>query len=841
MGLRRTARVVLGAVFALVLPAVASATPEASFEMTRHPLEARALRDPQGVLDELPPLIAKARAANDTRELALLHLAESNACRVNANWLCQSEAGMRARAAAAAAGLPQLEVRGLILESRGRMALQDFSRAAQILGEADKLLQKHPNAEARADVYLAYSSLSYAIGKHAKAAEYAGRGLESLGTMAAPLVRIRLMRNQARAMAQLDDTAGAHEVLRQAIALAKGVQDPKLQAELHLEDARVARLTGDVPTQVANGRRVLELAKQLANSQLFGQGHEVLGLAAFNRGDSAAAERDLRTALRSFRELKQERDERRVLRALVRSLLGRGAPRADLEELVARSLALETSLEADDRNMAADDVEARLKFAQQELELQRLEAAAILAAQEARGLADRQRLTQVAALLALVLLGVVGVLLALQHRFNSRLKAANALLAESELRYRMLAEHSRDMVVRMLPTGKRLYVSPASRDLLGMDPSEFVEPRWDLVHPDDRERLRDALRAMAETGGASTVVYRARHADGHYIWIEAAGRLVPAPDGGSTPEIVYSGRDVSARVEAEQALAERERFMRGVTDNIPAMIAHIDHDERYTFANAYICQMFGVQREDMIGRTVREVRGETRYAQLKPHIDAVLDGARVTFEWTVVGEDHTRQFKATYVPDIDASGTVRGFFAVIFDISELKEAQAKLDSLARTDSLTGLANRRAFEEGLGEALARSRRNGAPLAMLVFDIDRFKEINDRRGHLAGDAVIVAFARRLQACVRQVDLVARLGGDEFVLLMENPSPGSGEAVAGKLLAAMSLPLALDFGVLPVTTSIGVAYGTGDLSATELLQRADRALYAAKEAGRNTFRVG
>ncbi len=816
------------------------AAPEAQKPIPRHPLELRALTDPEGVLKELPARIAAAKAASDFTELALLHLAESNACRVNANWPCQSDAAARARAAAEQGKQPELQIRGLILESRGRMAMQDFSRTSQLLGQAEKLLQQYPFPESSADVYLAYSSLSYSVGKNAKAAEYAERGLAVLGESPSLLVRIRLLRNKGRAMAHLGNTAGAQATLKQALALVEQVKDPKLSAELHLEDARIARLTGDIATQKENGRRILALAEQLSNSQLFGLGHEVMGLAALNQSDNATAERELRRAHASFRELKLERDERRVLRALIRSLLGSNAPRAELESLVARSLALEATLEADDRNMAADDFEARLKYAQQELDVQRLEAAADMAKQRETALAEQQRLTQIAAALAIVLLLVFGMLFLAQRHFNKRLKITLAQLGESEARYRTLAENSRDMVVRMHPDGRRLYVSPATREMLGMEPEEFLEPRWDLLHPDDAEKMTKALRDLGQQGGTAKAAFRARHKDGHYVWIEVLARLVPAATPGGTPEIVYSGRDVTARVRAEQALLESEAQLRAVTDNIPAMIARADKEQRYTFVNAFVGEVFGGNPQTMIGRTMREVRGDVLYGSMKPYVEAALRGETASHEGTANVNGRIYHYQSNFVPDRDANGEVQGLYALTFDITKLKEAEAQLDRLARIDSLTDVANRRYFEERLAAAHARSRRNGAALALLCLDIDHFKAINDRHGHPVGDAVIVAFARRLESCVREDDLVARLGGDEFVLLIENPAPDSGENIARKLLALMHEPVIVDGITLQVSASIGVASIVQPDSARTLMDLADRALYAAKEAGRNTYRI-
>ncbi|WP_083748664.1 diguanylate cyclase domain-containing protein [Pelomonas sp. KK5] len=174
----------------------------------------------------------------------------------------------------------------------------------------------------------------------------------------------------------------------------------------------------------------------------------------------------------------------------------------------------------------------------------------------------------------------------------------------------------------------------------------------------------------------------------------------------------------------------------------------------------------------------------------------------------------------------------------------LAASEQRLDQLSRSDTLTGLSNRRQFDERLPQAMARSRRNGRLMALIYLDLDKFKAINDGLGHAAGDAVLQQFAQRLLACVRETDLVARLGGDEFVLVVENAAHQADiEHVADKILAAMQVPMMLADGrELPVGTSVGVAIYRNEagVDARQLPARADTALYEAKAAGRGTYKV-
>ena len=155
--------------------------------------------------------------------------------------------------------------------------------------------------------------------------------------------------------------------------------------------------------------------------------------------------------------------------------------------------------------------------------------------------------------------------------------------------------------------------------------------------------------------------------------------------------------------------------------------------------------------------------------------------------------------------------------------------------------MTGLGNRRQFDERLEQAIARSRRQGSPLVLMSLDLDKFKAINDTHGHLAGDAVLKAFAERLSTCVRDVDAVARLGGDEFVVLIEDArTPQVAEVIAQKILAVVRAPVVFEGVAIQMGTSIGIAFVLQAASANALLALADKALYEAKSAGRNTWRV-
>lgn len=173
-------------------------------------------------------------------------------------------------------------------------------------------------------------------------------------------------------------------------------------------------------------------------------------------------------------------------------------------------------------------------------------------------------------------------------------------------------------------------------------------------------------------------------------------------------------------------------------------------------------------------------------------------------------------------------------------LSQLYENQRDVDHLARHDALTGLANRLMFHDRLERAIANSQRTGKKVALIFVDLDRFKEINDSRGHAAGDNVLKATSNRLKGMVREVDTVARLGGDEFIVLIDAiDDPQQVAFIAQKLVDRFRLPMEIDGQYMYVGISIGISMFPQDGSnATELLEKADLAMYRSKRKGGNTF---
>lgn len=300
--------------------------------------------------------------------------------------------------------------------------------------------------------------------------------------------------------------------------------------------------------------------------------------------------------------------------------------------------------------------------------------------------------------------------------------------------------------------------------------------------------------------------------------------------------------DITALKMAEEARAAGEQRLHAITSNLPVLISYIDADEKLRYINTTIREWLGLEPAHVVGLHLAEVVGADRYEQRREYLRRALAGERVTFELGADRPGAERHLRNEYIPDIRPDGTVAGIYTLSSDITAMKEVELHLERLTRTDSLTGLANRREFGERLTAAMARVRRSGKPLGLMFLDVDRFKEINDAHGHGVGDEVLKTFAQRLLQCVRSTDTVARLAGDEFTIVLEGLHGGDEPRfIAQKIVDCMSGPFATSAGNVPVSTSLGVAvYEGGPETVDGMLARADAALYEAKRGGRNMYRV-
>lgn len=456
----------------------------------------------------------------------------------------------------------------------------------------------------------------------------------------------------------------------------------------------------------------------------------------------------------------------------------------------------------------------------------------------------RHRTTYIAVgLIGTLMILVFMLLLIGQTRALSR---TQALAKEAERDYRAASEGSMDSFLILesvfdeagteIIDFKCRNANQRAADALGRTREELLGKRMLRDFP---ERVsRTSFKAYVRAATSPKTIEEDIHmmVRGKPKWIR---RQVVPIDGG----IALTSRDITAAKLAELALKESEARLRLIADNMPALIARLDCDLCFTFVNQTHAAWFGVECDSLIGQPLQSFYGRRVFRQVSSHVDTVLKGRAVDFERSIPTLAGERQVQVRGVPDLDSYGNVRGIFVLMNDITALKQAEARLWALAQVDALTGIANRHQFNERLDATFKRARASASNFALIFLDIDRFKEINDTLGHDCGDEVLREFARRLETSIRSDDVVARLGGDEFVIILHSVRAADEvlfltRKIQHRLTAAFQVRGAT---LLKVTASMGVALlRPSDVKASELLRRADEALYQAKAAGRDTCKV-
>ena len=269
-----------------------------------------------------------------------------------------------------------------------------------------------------------------------------------------------------------------------------------------------------------------------------------------------------------------------------------------------------------------------------------------------------------------------------------------------------------------------------------------------------------------------------------------------------------------------------------------------DADGLIRIWNKGAARIFLYADEEIIGVDARALFSQDDLVRGVPDqemVHALRDGCAGDFRWHVRKDGTLFWADGMIYPVLSRDGRHLGFVKILRDATVEKQTGEATSRLALEDSLTGLANRSEFRNRFVDMAASAQRHSQSLVLMLLDLDRFKEVNDRLGHAAGDALLQQAAHRMRAMVRDTDLVARFGGDEFVLLLPDaPSPEDGGALADKLIAALSRPFHIGEREVHIGASIGLAaYPQDAVELDPLLKKADLALYRAKAAGRGKYR--
>jgi len=433
----------------------------------------------------------------------------------------------------------------------------------------------------------------------------------------------------------------------------------------------------------------------------------------------------------------------------------------------------------------------------------------------------------------LAALGLAGARRACLWRIGAPARRAEPrrALRLSEARFRALSELASDLVRIVDGEGIIRYASPSHQRLLGYAPDDLLgRTVFDLMHPDDvLSAQTQASVQRRDIGAAVTYTFRIRHADGSWRWQEAVSSN--HLDDPAVRGFIVNGRDITERRQMEEALQAREDRYRSLFAHHPDAVFALGLDGALTSANAACAVLSGYTVEELLalsfptliapedrerggGHFIRAVAGE-------PQHDVALRLRRQD------GDD--RAISVTAIP-IVVDGAVVGVYGIAKDVTAHTAAQRALRHQATHDALTDLPNR----AQLRDRLARAWAAGTPPALLLLDLDGFKDVNDTFGHDQGDALLREVARRLRGAVRRGDTVARLGGDEFAVALPGADAAGAERVARAIRTALDAPFQVGSHVLPIDASVGIALApaSADGAALDtLLRHADVAMYAAK----------
>lgn len=431
-------------------------------------------------------------------------------------------------------------------------------------------------------------------------------------------------------------------------------------------------------------------------------------------------------------------------------------------------------------------------------------------------------------------LSAVGASAGVIHGRSARRAADSERVAlqRSESRFRALVQHATDLVTVIDATGIVTYASPSSFGVMGYAPEDLVgRGVMRFIHAEDRALAVETIAAAVRDGGdgPSLAVLRILHARGEYVFLEVLVRSVL--DDASVAGVILNSRDITGRMLAEADQGRLTSIIAATTD----LVAVTGLDGRVTFMNRAGRVLLGVgDAADRPSLSQFAPPAVWREIETSAIASAIASGG-----WSGESSFLSAKGDLVYVElevlgHRNPAGDVAYLSWIARDVTDRKRFEAQMVHLANHDSLTGLWNWRRFEDELSNELVRTRRAGSESALLFFDIDNFKAVNDEFGHHSGDDLLRAVAGAIKSVTPEGGMLARLGGDEFAILLEGHDLAAATGLAEELRIRIRNERAVLNGhSVAVTASIGIALiPAHGRTSQELLMHADLAMYEAKE---------
>ena len=413
-----------------------------------------------------------------------------------------------------------------------------------------------------------------------------------------------------------------------------------------------------------------------------------------------------------------------------------------------------------------------------------------------------------------------------------------------------LAELAIDVVAELIVMvdglGRVVYANHRAEVLLQRRADDWLGVSGlEILHPDDVSVATELIVSCQATGEGvkEPVTYRFGRSDGTWVTLEIIASVIDAPAGRF---VVISGRPPQPGRPADQILDEISGRLTQMFEEAAIGMAKLTLEGRFLHANARLLDKLGRSQSELDGTSIFEVISEdasSLQARWRDLINATVPSLTAEVRFEARGSCLYTQVTGTVVTDrhgaamyvalqvVDLTERVRAETALRSTQEELLAVQGQLIHQARHDPLTGVGNRAVLDDVLLSC------EPSELAVVYIDLDNFKQVNDRFGHAVGDELLVHVAQRITAVLRPTDVVARMGGDEFLVLAPDLLPSSARQFAQRLLNELALPFELTAGSVTIAASAGLVTTCGWTGHVEdLIDTADRALYRAKDAGRN-----